>query len=115
AGGQRDVTRAQRDAKVGDDDSTVGVDEDVRGLYVAVHDSPLVCIRHAAGGFPQDGECDGDGQRALRVQNRVEGAALDEFHRDVKQATNLPHAVHGNDVRVVGRRDRLAFTLKALG
>src|SRR5439155_14908322 len=82
----------------------VAVHEQVAALDVSMHDSALVRVGQGARGAPEHVQHRVHGQRTLRLEDGVEGQALDELHHDVQDGAALPHAEHGDDVRGVEPR-----------
>jgi hypothetical protein len=84
------------------------VDEDVRGLHVAV-DEP-----GGVGGVERVGDLAADRDRALGcqravVEDRPEVPPLDVAHRDEERVAGLAGLVDGNHVGVVERRGELGL------
>jgi hypothetical protein len=80
-----------------------------------VHDAALVRRGERRGRGTQDDEDDGERKGALLGEDRLERAPLDELHRHERDASGLPHPVHGHHVRVVERRHHPCLALEALG
>ncbi len=96
------VGEATGEPEVGQVDVTVGRDEDVRRLDVAVDESTRVrCVQ---GGCDLPGDRDGLFLRQRpRCEQLLELGALDVAHGDVQLAGDLAGVVDGDDVRVVDR------------
>ena len=113
--GQGDVGRTQRDAEIRHHHAPVAIDQDVRSLHVAVDDAALVREQEGPRGSLQHEQDRRHRQGALRVENLVEGSALDEFHGDEQDPADLPHPIHRDDVRMLELGDHASFALEALG
>ncbi|CAB4577170.1 unannotated protein [freshwater metagenome] len=103
------------DAEVGEQHPTVGGDEDVPRLDVAVHHARLVrgveCGRDAR--TDVDGEL--GAQLLLLVEQLAQALAVDELHHDRLAPAVLDRVVHGDDVRVVELRDGDRLATEPLG
>ena len=92
------------DAEVGDDGATVGPDEYVAGLDVAMHEAGGMrrgdCIR----GLRDEARGPGGLKPALATEEAGEVAALDKFHDHVRPVVHT-HVIDGHHVRMDdGRR-----------
>jgi hypothetical protein len=85
---------------------------DVRGLEIAMDDALLVRGLEGRGGLLRDRHRVGQRHRAARdVHGQI--LAFDEFHDQGARAPRLLDAVDGRDVRMIQRRQRFRFALKA--
>ena len=113
-GGEGHIRSPQRDSEIRHHDAPVSIDQDIRALQVPVHDAAVVGVRGGAAGPAQHVQHHRHGQRSLRVDDDVQGPPLDELHRDVQNATHLPHPIHGYDVGVVKLGHHTRFPLEPL-
>ena len=107
------VGEAAGESEVGKVDVTVGRDEDVRGLDVAVDEPER--MRRVQGGCDLTRDRDGCflRQRSLREQ-LLELGAVDVAHGDVQLAGDLAGVVDRDDVRVVDRCGQAGLAEEAL-
>ena len=98
------------DAEVGEQHATVGGDEDVARLDVAVHEAGAVGGVERARHGRADVDRELGPEALLAVEQLAQALAVDELHHDGLAAVVLEHVVDGDDVRVVqpGDGDRLA-------
>jgi hypothetical protein len=103
-----------RQPEVGDVDVPVAVDEHVRGLDVAMD------VAGAVDGVQPDARlADLVGratrrERAATPHERAHVVAVDEAHRDVRDAVPLSRGMHRNHVRMLDRRRRPRLPEEAL-
>jgi hypothetical protein len=90
-----------RDAEVGEVRVIVPVQEDVRGLHVAVHERPAVRGVERAGHLGEDRQGACRAELPLVGQEGAQVPPLHEAHREVEVAVVLPRLVYRDDVRVV--------------
>jgi hypothetical protein len=103
---------AAREAEVGDHHATVGRDEHVVRLEVAMHEPFGVRRCEPASGVREHVE--DLFQRAWSIaQPRAERHAVDELHRDEHLATERAHVVHRHDVGVGELGHRLGLAQQA--
>lgn len=91
----------RRDAEVRDHDPTVALDQNVGALHVPVHDHALVSVGEARPDLAQDVNHGFNGEGALTLQDRLEGAPFDELHRDEGNATDLSQPIDRDDVAMI--------------
>ena len=103
------ILRRAGEAKVGDVDSALLIEQDVRALDVAVNGAAFVRIRQRARDGPQHRDNHGNREGALILDDRVERASLDELHHDVVDAARFPDLEDRHDVGVVERRGAARF------
>jgi hypothetical protein len=98
--GQALLVQGAGDPEVRDLRASLGVDEDVLRLHVAMDDVALV--RRAERTRDLDGVGDGlaDGQAPASLDALLERLALDVLEDDVRAAVVLARVDHGDDVRV---------------
>ncbi len=102
-----------REAEVGDERSAAGVDEDVRGLEVAVEHAAPVRVVHGS----RDEREEGDARARVPGEPRepiLEGSARDELHAEPGPPLVLAELVDGHDPRVVEARGGGGFEPEAL-
>ena len=88
-------------------------EHDVRGLQVAMDDSPPVRRAERAGNLPAETKHLFRGQRTLR-QSLGQGLALHELHHQEGEAVLVAHVVERADVGMVQAGDGSRFTLEPL-
>src|SRR5207244_3510393 len=92
-------TPVAREAEVGDAQGAVAIDQCVRWLEVAMHDT-----RGVRGGEPAPRGCvqRDDPRRWKRMVGEMltERRAVDELHDEIELAIGLADVVHGDHVRV---------------
>jgi len=103
------------DAEVGDEGRSVGREQQVLGLDVAMQDAVLVRVLERAGGFGRDTYGLVERQLALALQTRAQRFAFDEWHRVPEDARRCAGVEDGNDVGVLESRRELDFTQEAIG
>ena len=110
--GQRSIGVGQPlgQAEVGDEPRSLGIDEHVRGLQVAVQDPALVGVVHG----PDHGEHALDFRARIAPGMLRQRGPLDELHRVVLLALVLAHLVDRHDVGVVEVRRRLGLGVEPL-
>ena len=106
------VRARRRETEIGDAHATVGADQTVVGLEVAVDDASGVRGREPA--TRGDVRLDDLRDRPLLLLPGAEAAALDQLHRDERRAVGDPGVVDLHDVRVIDLRHRLGFLHQAL-
>ena len=102
-----------RDAEIGNLHRTVGEDDDVRGLDVAVDHAKLVRIAERGQDLRQDADGVRRGEALVRLEVFLELAALDKLHRDVPDAGVFAEVVDGHDVGMRQPPGCLRFAAKA--
>ena len=100
------------DAEVRDVRVAVGIDQDVRGLHVAMKHPLPVRIAQRARDLRKHTADDRDGQGATCLEDGLEGAALDVVHREEVNACRLADGEDADDVRVPQVGDGLGFLLE---
>ena len=88
--------------------------EDVRGLDVPMHETPLVRGVERLADLRAQLERPNRLQRPLTPEQRREILTLDEAHRDPQLTVRLPRRVHRHDVGVVERRRQPSLTQEPL-
>ena len=103
------------DPEVGQQDTTVGRDQDVAGLHVAVHEAGLVGVVERR----RDARADVAGQLGaealLGVEQLPQALAVDELHHHGLAPVLFEHVVHRDDVRVVQAGGGDGLAAEALG
>ena len=103
------------DAEVGDDGVAVLVDQDVRGLDVAMDHAGAVGVGQSRRDLPQDRAHDGQREPAGPLDHLIERAAAHVPHHEVVQPLAVAHRVDRHDVRVVQPGDGDRLLAEALG
>ena len=99
--GERNLVGDARDAEVGDLHPTVGGDEEVAGLDVAVHESRGVRGLQRGGRLRDDVEGLVAGERPVPLEDRRQGLAGDELHDEERRARLLAVVEDAGDALVV--------------
>ena len=99
--------------EVGEVDVLVLIEEQVRGLDVAVDEPARVCRVERSGSLLSDPNRTSRFQRAL-AEHLLQVGAVDEAHRDVQLAVDLAGVVNGDDIRVLERRRQPRLAQEAL-
>ena len=84
------------------------VEEQVRGLDVAVQDAARVRVLERGGDVASDARGLRDGEMRVVVEDRPEAAAFEQLEHHERDVVLAP-VVDGDDVRVVERRRDLRF------
>ena len=110
------VARAHRarNAEVGDD-GVARIEQDVRGLDVAVDDIAAVGVAQGVGDLARDLERVADRELAFTVEALAQGLALDVGHDVIDQAVDLVGIVQRQDVGMVQAGGDLDLTQKPGG
>ncbi len=103
-----------RDAEVRHLHSVARLDHDVGGLDVPVNDVPLVGEVQPVGDLGGDRRGALHGQMARAGYDLLEPDAVDELHRQVRDAVGLADVVDGDDVGVLELRGNLGLALEAV-
>jgi len=104
-----------RHPEVHDLHRAVVLDEDVRGLDVAVDDARLVRVREAREHLDDDGHLALERERRRLAHRLLEILTLQQLHRDEGRAVRVVAEVEdGHHVRVRHLRDGLRLALEAL-
>jgi hypothetical protein len=98
------IGEASRQPEVGEVAVSSLVDEDVRRLDVAVHESALMGGIESVGDGLQELQCSFRLECALLSQQTLEISALDEAHGDVELSCDFAGVVDRDDRRVIERR-----------
>ena len=99
-------------AEVGDAHDAVLVEQEVRGLDVAVQDAARVRVLERGRDVAPDPRGLGDGEVRLLVEDRPQAAALEQLEHHERDVVLAP-VVDGDDVRVVERRRDLGLGAEA--
>jgi hypothetical protein len=99
------------EAEVGHARLAGGVDEDVRGLEVAVDDALGVRVRERLGDAREDAHALAEVEPLHGVRER---AAFDELHDEVGEAVDVARVVDGDDARVAEARGGMGLAPEAL-
>jgi len=102
-----------RGAEVGDFYSVVAGEHQVRGLDVAMHDVALVSELEGAAGLFHDAQNAGQGKGVTIVEERLEAAALYEFHGDVVEAVFFAGIENDHDIGMGQKTGGARFRLKS--
>ena len=112
-GGERRIEIRARDAEVGDDRTPRRpFDENVLGLYVAMHDAPRVRIRQRPRHFAQHANNFRGRQRTAITNTIAKGFAVDVAHREKCKAADFVGAIDGYNVGMRKLRGHARFTQK---
>jgi hypothetical protein len=117
-GGEAGRVDLERDPEVREARLSGRVDEDVRGLDVAVDDPAPVRLVEGEGDLADDRERLGLGERAAPLEDAVDVDAVHELHGDVELALGLADVLDLHEVRVpaeAGDRPGLADEALARG
>jgi hypothetical protein len=101
------------DAEVEQADAAGAVEDDVRGLHVAVHDAARVCRREPVEDALRDPRGDVRRQVATLAEHRREVFAVDELHDDERTRVFGSVVEDIDDVRVVERGRGLRLLAEA--
>src|SRR5262249_35034855 len=101
-----------REAEVRDLRMAVVVEQDVRGLQVAVDDALAVRVVDRAADLHDDVEDALAAELLAALAEDVEGVALDQVHREVVKSLVAPDLVYRDDVRMLETRGRLGLALE---
>jgi hypothetical protein len=103
------------DAEVGEQHASVGRDEDVAGLDVAVDEPGTVGLVEGAGDRGADVDRELGAEALLGVEQLAEALAVDELHHDGLATFVDADVVHPDDVGVAEPGDGDRFAAEALG
>ena len=103
---ERRLAGRPRDAEVGELGAALRVEEDVRGLQVAVDDPVRVRMGEAGGDLGREPLRLEVGQRPTAAEALLERAAAEVFEDEVRPALGLADVVDPGDVRMGQRGDR---------
>ena len=103
-----------RDPEVGHLDDSLGVDDHVVGLDVAMDDAVAVCVAERRENLTRVGDRDRDRARAARADQLLESAPLDVLHDDEVRAVGLAPVEDRDDVRVREPRCMCRLAAEAL-
>ena len=90
------------------------VEQDVRRLDVAVHETAGVCGVERCGDLRADGDRPSRLERALRSEQRAKIDAVHEPHREIDTAVDVTCVVDRDDVRVLQRHHELRLARESL-
>ena len=103
------------DAEVGQQHPSVGRDEDVARLDVAVHESGAVRLVERTGDRRADVDRQFGTEPLLRIEQLAQTLAVDELHHDRLAAFVDDDVVHGDDVGMTEAGDGDRFAPESLG
>jgi hypothetical protein len=89
--------------------------QDIVGLYVAVHYTMAVGVVECISRFPGDGDCACNRQLGLAVYTGAERLAGDVWHGEPELADSLARVQNGEYVRVLQPGRDVDLALEALG
>src|SRR5204863_2473761 len=109
------LTEPPREAEIGEIGVTAFVDEDVRRLDVAVHESALVRSIEGVGNWLQQVERALGRERAAGFgEEPLQVSSVHEAHRDVELPADLACLVDRNDRRMIERCSQPRLTEEPL-
>ena len=111
---RRSVVEPPRQPEVGEIDVLRAVEQDVRRLDVAVHETARVRGVERCGDLRADGDRPGRLERALRSEQRAKVGAVHEPHREIDTAVDVAGVVDRDDVRVLERHHELRLARESL-
>ena len=114
-GGERLRGHHACDAEVGQHQPTVGPDQQVARLHVAVHDAVVVGDLQRLGGLSHHHHRVVRRERAVAAQHPVQRLARHELHHQVRQPVGLAVVVDLDNVRIGQRRHGVRLDPEPLG
>ena len=101
------------EAEIEDFNQTIGGDDDIRGLQIAMNDAAVMSASQCAGNLNAIAQ-DRLGRQSASRAHGAQRLALDQLHHDVEFAVGLANFVDGADVGMSERRRSAGFVEQVL-